>query len=72
MFFVPSGAAFRSQELRCTKSRSDAIALAVKVEIDAQEVAENVVDIRLATDEEKTIFMNVSSHFEILMPEGDF
>jgi hypothetical protein len=47
---------------------ASAIALAARMEIEYQEVAEELVGIRPATPEEADLFLRVSAHFESFMP----
>ncbi len=47
---------------------SGALAVAARMEIEWQEVAEDVVGIRIATMEESATFFNVQAYFDNLMP----
>ena len=49
---------------------SSAISLAARMEIELQEVVEEVVSIRIATEEEVLIFLKVSEHFDGQMPDA--
>lgn len=51
-------------------SLSDAIAMAARMEIEFREVAEEVIAIRVATDEEAQLYLKVSTHFDELMPSA--
>ena len=47
---------------------SEAIALAVRIEVASQEVAENVVSIRRSTADEEQIWRKVDGYFDRMMP----
>lgn len=47
---------------------SEAVAIAARLEIESQEIAETLVALRVATDEEEDLFFRVWDHYQEMLP----
>jgi hypothetical protein len=47
---------------------SDAVAIAARIEIESQDVAETLVALRVATEEEEDLFWRVWDHYQAQLP----